>query len=118
MRLLELDAKFFSNASPTGYHRQVEIEGSQGVLFQCPRCAIGLERGEEDGRRFIRGAHYIIVPFSNPRNAPLLESTFMPQMARWEMTGTSLENLTTRPSIQIIGGCAWHGYITNGDAHE
>jgi hypothetical protein len=34
---------------------------------------------------------------------------------RWIATGASLDDLTTKPSIQIVGGCAWHGFITNGE---
>lgn len=34
----------------------------------------------------------------------------------WQRTGDTFENLTLRPSIQRVGGCAWHGFITNGQA--
>ena len=33
----------------------------------------------------------------------------------WERTGDTFETLTLRPSIQRVGGCAWHGFVTNGE---
>lgn len=32
----------------------------------------------------------------------------------WQRTGETLEDLSLTPSIQRVGGCAWHGFITNG----
>lgn len=33
----------------------------------------------------------------------------------WQRTGDTFEALTLRPSIQRVGGCAWHGFIINGE---
>lgn len=33
---------------------------------------------------------------------------------RWTASGTCIEDLTLSPSIAIIGGCAWHGFVENG----
>ena len=34
----------------------------------------------------------------------------------WELTGGySFETLTLEPSLQRVGGCAWHGFITDGE---
>lgn len=33
----------------------------------------------------------------------------------WERTGDTFDTLTLKPSIQRVGGCAWHGFITNGE---
>ena len=34
----------------------------------------------------------------------------------WELTGGySFETMTLVPSIQRVGECAWHGYITDGE---
>lgn len=121
MRLYDLDGSFIGNVAVDGktFRRQDGIVGAQGVMFQCPKCAIGLERGEENGRRFVRGAHYAIVLFLNPQDAAPVPKETWPQIARWTMTGTSLEDLTTRPSILFSGpGCGWHGWLTNGDLHE
>lgn len=32
----------------------------------------------------------------------------------WDRTGDTFETLTLTPSIRRIGGCGWHGFITNG----
>jgi len=34
----------------------------------------------------------------------------------WTRTGDTFETLTLTPSIQRVGGCGWHGHITNGEA--
>lgn len=88
-------------------------------MFQCPKCSEGLERGEEEGRRFVIGAHYGLCFFRNPQGADAIPAEWYPRIARWEMTGTSLDDLTLRPSILFSPpGCAWHGYITNGELVE
>jgi hypothetical protein len=137
MKLLDLDAEFIGNAQPKQCRRQGnQVEGAQGVMFQCPLCSVGLERGEEDvtrgieghqiveRRRFARGAHYVFVWFSNPRNAPPAPAECWPK-PRWTFTGESLETLSLAPSIDIIdvdeqgnrkGTLCWHGFVTNGEA--
>lgn len=32
----------------------------------------------------------------------------------WRREGETFETLTLTPSIQRVGGCQWHGFITNG----
>jgi len=34
---------------------------------------------------------------------------------RWNVSGNDFSDLTTTPSILLEGGCAWHGFITNGE---
>ena len=119
MRLRDLDAEFvgqYTVGPPITYRRQGDtIAGAQGVLFQCPKCATGLETGEEEGRGFVRGAHYIMVWFSNPQNAPPVPPDAIPTPARWSMAGDTLDTLTLSPSILLPGeGCQWHGYVQNG----
>lgn len=115
MKLTLLDAQFITNVKVESYSYTDTINNAQGVMFQCPKCAQGKEEGNEEGRHFYRGTHYIIVPF---RDKGIPEGAF-PKMARWEVSGTSLEDLTTKPSILLTGeGCQWHGFITNGDVHE
>jgi hypothetical protein len=33
---------------------------------------------------------------------------------RWDFNGDRARPTTT-PSIQFVGGCAWHGYLTDGE---
>lgn len=90
---------------------------AQGVNLQCPKCAQGCEIIERDGRRIHAGAHYLHVPFSG-RGLPdhLGMHNDQGQPVRWQASGSSLDDLTTRPSILILRCCEWHGFITNGDA--
>lgn len=121
MKLLELDAQFLANAKGPMVHRVGDrLEGAQGVLFQCPKCAVGKRRAKGGG---FQGAHYIRVFFSNPRGAPVAPAD-VDDNPRWEMSGSSLADLTLSRSIDLSHdkegkpqeGCQWHGFVKNGDA--
>jgi len=120
LRLRELDGQFVGHVTATGMRRQGDtVAGAQGVLFQCPKCAIGRARGGRGQHRYIIGAHYILVLFGNPSGVAPAPADAYPKIARWQMSGVNLDDLTTTPSILLPGpGCGWHGYITKGDAHE
>ncbi len=84
------------------------LDEAQGVWFLCPKCFItkkGKVRTHScqvtfDGRRVAEhhGSH-------GSDNRP----------TRWQAFGTGFDNLSVSPSILLIGGCAWHGFITNGE---
>lgn len=127
MRLRELGAEFIGRYRVENGHvchtRQDTLEGAQGVMFQCPKCADGLERGEEDGRQFFRGAHYVICWFRNPRGAEPVPADATPGPGRWWAEGTGLDDLTfthgepsMAKSVLLTAGCGWHGFVENGDA--
>jgi len=101
------------------------VDGVQGILFQCPKCAEGLERGEEtdeDGtvRHFVRGAHSILCWFTNPVNAERVPDDADPKPGRWTFSGTSIDDITfigpAAASVLLTGGCGWHGFVNNGEA--
>lgn len=100
MKLTELNARFMA----AGGHGITEADGSPaprregvGVIFNCP-CGCPDE---------------VYVDFANPLDGgPPLKNL----RHAWERTGDTIETLTLRPSIQRVGGCAWHGYVTNGEA--
>lgn len=124
MRLTDewFDAKFYGEADAKGHRYLPSIEGAQGLFLWCP-CGYGKAEFPLEGGR----PHGVMVPFSNPRNAPELPPDHGPQSARdpnaprprWAMTGTSLEDLSTQPSVQVgsaaDGTACWHGYITSGE---
>lgn len=135
MKLRDLDGRFVFAAHKGGSELsdQSSIDGTQGVMFQCPSCGAGLERGEEGGRRFIRGAHYIRTFFANPRDVEVapadadLRSDGTPN-PRWEIvSGSTLDDLTLSPSINCDipwkdkdgvehpSTCKFHGYVKNGE---
>lgn len=33
----------------------------------------------------------------------------------WNRTGDTFETISLTPSILRMGGCGWHGYLTNGE---
>lgn len=73
---------------------------------------------EENGRRFVRGAHYVLCWFRGR-----VPDTTEPRPGRWTPAGTGLEDLTFNPgeppmmvSVKLLGGCGWHGLVVNGDA--
>lgn len=128
MRLRDLDAEFVGEWTEKSYRRLPSIEGAQGVLFQCPKCAQGKEHGEEislaDGemRGHWKGAHYVLCWFTNPRNAPRVPDTAFPRPGRWTVVGNTIDDISFVPgpysnSVLLTGtGCQWHGYVTNGAA--
>lgn len=119
MRLTDLDARFIGGWHERGYSVLDSVEGAQGVMFQCPLCAEACEPGEEDGRRFVHGAHYIICWFRNPRNAPRVPDDADPKPGRWNFEGDTIDALTfTGPeaaSVLLTSGCRWHGFVRNGE---
>lgn len=71
-----------------------------GVEFDCP-CG-----NHDDG-------HRCFVPFANPLDGG--HSLYHDR--GWQRTGETFETLTLTPSIfrrRDLGGCGWHGFITNG----
>ena len=56
------------------------------------------------------GTHSVICWFRD-RGVP---DEAKPGPARWPASGTGVTDLTLTPSIQLLGGCNWHGFITAG----
>jgi hypothetical protein len=100
-----------SVTGPREYMVKVEtLAEAQGIFFQCPKCAaIAHQPG--------RGPHYVQVTFAG-RGATNAQGCHgkSGEPTRWEVSGTGFDDLTTKPSILLYGGCEWHGFITNGDA--
>ena len=68
-----------------------------GIIFDCP-CG-----NTDEG-------HPCAIPFANP-----LDGREPYDKRGWHRTGDTPETLSLRPSIQRIGWCNWHGFITNGE---
>jgi hypothetical protein len=83
------------------------IADADRVSFLCPKCFS--DNGGEVG------THRIAVDFigrGTPDDACMHNDQGQP--VRWSFQGSSLEDLTLGPSIAIIGGCAWHGFVEQG----
>jgi len=53
----------------------------------------------------------VFVSFSNPLDG----GEKLRDRITWERTGDTFDNLTLSPSILRLGGCGWHGFVTNGE---
>src|SRR5665213_1018802 len=123
-RILDLDSQFIGdyNRVDRSYCHVACIEAAQGVMFQCPKCAQGKEVEEENYEegnmhRVVRGAHYVICWFRNPRQARTVPADALPTGGRWLAWGTNLSDLTLTTSVHLSGpGCGWHGYVRDGVA--
>lgn len=118
MKLADLDARFItlipvSPDFPRGGRQWIgdDIATAQGVDFLCPKCFVA-NGGEE-------GTHRVIC-WSRSRGVP---DDVTPGPGRWALDGTGVHDLTLNAdppsgarSVQLNGGCAWHGFVTNGDA--
>ncbi len=97
MKLIDLDPRWVSAGGEgisDGKGNPVPRREGVGVSFNCP-CGCNLP---------------CFIPFANPLDGgPAWEGT------AWTRTGETFETLTLRPSILRVGGCAWHGFITNGE---
>ncbi len=82
------------------------LEQAQGLTFLCPKCFL-----ENSGPV---GTHSCEVTFEN-RGVSDEQGTQNKQGGvRWTVSGAGLHDLTITPSILLIGGCDWHGFITTG----
>jgi len=90
MKLIELDPRWTIAESD----RQ-----GQGLHFLCPKCR----------------NHFLGVWFQNPLDgkSPYIRAG-AGSSSWWTRTGDSFETLSITPSILVVAGCGWHGYITNG----
>lgn len=115
MKLAELEAEFLRYERRGDGHTYLPkaegIEQAQGVLFLCPKCF------ERNGGP--RGTHSVIC-WSSSRGVPDFAE---PKPGRWKLVGTGLHDLTLEAelpggarSVQLLGGCEWHGFVTNGEA--
>ena len=101
MRLRDLNPVFLSAGGAGTFDTLTGVpipktEGV-GVVFDCP-C------GNDDEE------HRCYVPFENPIGPGPLTNR-----KGWRRVGSTFEELTLEPSIRRVGGCGWHGVITNGE---
>lgn len=108
MKLTELEPQFV-RAVGSGGHQDVDtLAEAQGVIFTCPACYA--KNGNSD-----IGVHSVLVWFRD-RGVP--DEAF-PRPARWTASGSSLNDLTLSPSINLQtderSRDEWHGFIINGE---
>jgi len=108
MKLADLDPQFVVIKEPGRLYRLTDVLDdpghgrAQGIQFLCPACFVanGGSYGTHAVRCWFRG-----------HSVPDDEK---PGPARWAMSGTGLADLTLTPSVLLLGGCGWHGFVTSG----
>lgn len=84
------------------------IVEAQGVEFLCPKCFAA--NGGNVGT-------HVVVCWSRSRGVP---DKAEPGPGRWRLVGTCFGDLSLMEepgqsrSVALRGGCAWHGYVTDG----
>lgn len=102
-RFRQADGQEYDKTGDVECHIYVEtVAEAQGIIFLCPKC-YAENKGPE-------GTHSVLCWFKD-RGVPL---TAEPGPARWTVSGNSYDDLTLSPSVLIVGGCAWHGFVTAG----
>ena len=103
MRLSALDARFVGYVDREHFQMEgVSFAQADGVIFLCPLCYA--KNGGEVG------THSVLVWFAG-RKVP----AEVRPLPRWAVSGTSVDDLTLSPSIDLRGG-DWHGWVRNGEA--
>ena len=105
MKLTELDPHWVGAGGEGVYDKDMNpVPERHGVAISL-NCPCG--RTDYDNGHSAK----LVVMFANPIDGgePIRDRT------TWQRTGETFENLTLTPSILRIGGCAWHGFITNGE---
>lgn len=84
------------------------VAEANGIRFLCPLCFTANSGAA--------GTHGVQVTFAG-RSVPdhLGSHAKDGSPSRWNVAGTTFVDLTLTPSILLTGGCAWHGFVTNGD---
>lgn len=81
---------------------ETDLKDNQ-LWIHCPVCKDKPEKENEIVR------HPIYIPF-----AKVMKSGFKNKTG-WNKTGDSIENLSVTPSVRVLEGCGFHGFITNGN---
>jgi hypothetical protein len=104
VRLTELRADFIKALGAGRWKTVRDMKRADGVQFLCPTCF------QKNGGP--RGTHLVICW------RPHISQSMTPRPGRWQLQGTSLEDLTLvagSSSVQIKGGCNAHFFVRNGE---
>ena len=108
VKLRDLDANFLKYLG-NGSHQWKDVgrEEADGIMFLCPKCF-------KDNNGPV-GTHSVICWFVGR-----VPDDVDPKPGRWNPSGTSIDDFSLvgpgAHSILMLGGCGWHGFVTNGDA--
>lgn len=120
LRLLEAELTKYSERQPTaderalnphfpaswriqGYGQVATLAEAHGVWFLCPLC---FQRNKGSV-----GTHSVMAGFAGRCPPGSYTQNKSGQDSRWVASGTGLDDLILSPSIQLEGGCNWHGFV-------
>lgn len=120
--LRELEAEFVRRIDYVYREHVVELAEADGIMFLCPVCYA------KNGGPV--GTHRVMCWFDGK-----VPSKEQPGPGRWKPgdASTGIDNLTFVPhdyvdddgqtkhrtqSVLLLGGCRWHGYVTDGHVHD
>jgi len=86
-------------------HRVETVAEAHGLWFDCPLCFA------KNGGPI--GTHGVLVWFVGKPVPDRLGKNKDGVTVRWNVSGTGMNDLVLTPSIQLQGGCNWHGYVGN-----
>lgn len=90
------------------FHYIDTLAKADGITFLCPACF------EKNGGP--AGTHSIQIYFSSGIVPASLGRNREGQAVRWSVTrGTGYDDLVLSPSILLLSGCGWHGFIGASD---
>lgn len=111
MRLTELEPEFLQyhqdERGRVFYRHADGIKDAEGIMFLCPKCF------KAKGGSI--GVHAIICW------SPVVPEHAQPRPGRWNLVGDGFHNLSLvagSSSVQLHGGCEWHGFVQNGEVKD
>lgn len=107
MRLSELEPQLYRYIGDKTFKPVTTVVRADCVMFLCPKCFTA-NNGPV-------GTHSIRVDFAGkgvPEDVCIHNAEG--KDVWWNVTGKDVSDITLTPSIQLIGGCAWHGFVTAG----
>jgi hypothetical protein len=108
VRLVDLEARLMRFDPPRTFINVRSLAKADCVMFLCPACFLA------NGGKV--GTHRIRIDFAGRGvTDEICIKNGSGQPVRWNVSGTGLEDLSLTPSILILGGCNWHGFVTAGN---
>lgn len=107
MRLTSLEPQFIKLTERHNLAHVDALAAADGIWFLCPKC-FAANGGPV-------GTHGVVCWFEG--KVPDDEA---PGPGRWNPAGSGYDDLSFVPgkksnSVLLTGGCAWHGFVTNGE---
>lgn len=111
MRWILIDPNCSTMSAHTEHTFHVHVDllaEAHGLQFLCPKCFV-TNGGDV-------GTHSVICWFEGK-----VPDDVAPKPGRWNPVGTGIDDISFVPgqksnSVLLLGGCDWHGFVTNGDA--